>query len=182
MASVIVDTLPVTSAASSSLPEGSISRDSEERSTAGNSSGLERQTIVNLLGKRKRAMMKHCTLAPAVQEVPDPDGPSCTFCHVSLRNLADIFKGMSHSGSALKKRKLHPPKKRRSIDAYRDISAQNTWLLATVFDDKGNYKYCNECIVYYLGVGKQRLARLRQTKIEKNLNPIVQMSKTDETY
>ena len=61
-------------------------------------------------------MMKYCTVASAVEEEPEPGGPSCTFCHVSLRNLAEIFKGMTHSGSALKKRKRNPPKTRRSID------------------------------------------------------------------
>ena len=99
-------------------------------------------------------MMKHAVVDSVQEESPDPDGPSCQFCHVTLRTLAATFKGMRHSGSALKKRKLNPPKTRRSIDAYRDVSAQNAWLLSTVFDDKGNYNYCNDCIVHYLSVRK----------------------------
>ena len=124
-------------------------------------------------------MMKHAVVDAFQEESPDPDGPSCQFCHVTLRTLAATFKGMRHSGSALKKRKLNPPKTRRSIDAYRDVSAQNAWLLSTVFDDKGNYNYCNDCIVHYLSVGKQRLARLSQIKIEKNQKPVIEMTKQD---
>ena len=55
------------------------------------------------------------------------------------------------------------------------ISAQNAWLLATVFDDKGNYNYCSECI----GAGKQRLARLRKVKVQRSLVPIVQIDKKE---
>ena len=133
-----------------------------------------------LLGKRKRPLMKHCAVAPALEEpVSDPNAPTCRVCHVSLRVLADTFKGMRHTGSALKKRKSNPPKKRRSIDSYRDLSAQNAWLLANVYNANGNYIFCQECVVHYLGVGKQRLSRLRKVKIAVNTLPTVHMMKEE---
>ena len=116
-------------------------------------------------------MMKDYVVAPAIEEpAPGTDAPKCGVCHVSLREVADNFKSMKHSGSALKKRKLHPPKK------YRDVSAQNAWLLSNVYDVRGNYIFCQECIRYYLGVGKQRLSRLPCVKVTSQM-PTVPMTK-----
>lgn len=154
---------------------------SEGLSTHTQSSRSERQASVKnnyFLGKRKRPILKYAAMTNAVEEqAPDPDGPSCNFCHVTLCNFAQVFNSFTHTGSALKKRKIHPPKTRRSVDSYRDMSSQNAWLLATIFDDKGNYNYCNRCVVHYLGVGKQRLASLRQTKIARAQSPFVMMTK-----
>ncbi len=83
--------------------------------------------------------MKHCAVTLAMEEpVSDHNTPVCKVCHVNLKEFADTFKGMRHMGSALKKRKLNPPRKRRSIDSHdRNLSAKNAWLLANfvVFDD-----------------------------------------------
>ena len=90
-----------------------------EVSVGSQSSQHSRQLSIKqnyLLGKRKRPLMKDSVVVPAIEELaPCPNAPACRVCHVSLGELADTFK---HTGSALKKRKLHPPKKRISMDSY----------------------------------------------------------------
>ena len=124
--------------------------------------------ILAIVTRRPPPLQKNRRLARETsrmeESAADPNAPSCKVCHVSLRESADYFKSMKRTGSALKKRKLNPPKKRKSIDAYRNVTAQNAWLLSNVYDSRGNYIFCQECIRYYLGVGKQRMSRLRQIK------------------
>ncbi len=87
--------------------------------------------------------------------------------------------GNQLTGSSLKKRKLNPPKKRGSIDAYRNMTAQNAWLLSNVYDSRGNYIFCQECVKYYLGIGKQRMSRLRRIKASRSQMPTISMTKRE---
>ncbi len=44
--------------------------------------------------------MKYAAVTNAVEEqAPDPDGPSCNFCHVTLCNFAQVFNSFTHTGS-----------------------------------------------------------------------------------
>ena len=89
---------------------------------------------------------------------------------------------MVHQGTELKKRKtINPTPKRPESEFthYRDITRQNEWLRANMFDSMGNYLYCYNCIRASLGVSKDRLTRQRRIKREESKNPVVQMSKSE---
>ncbi len=82
--------------------------------------------------------MKHCAVTLAIEKpVSDHNTPVCKVYHVNLKEFADTFKGMRHTGSALKKRKLNPLGREEVLTHDRNLSAQNAWLLANfvVFDD-----------------------------------------------
>ncbi len=83
-------------------------------------------------------------------------------------------------GSFLKKRKkINPVPKRPESEFthYRDVTRQNEWLLANVFDSLGNYLYCHNCIRSSFGISKDRLARQRKIKRQESKQPVVQMTK-----
>ena len=93
-----------------------------------------------------------------------------------------MFKGIVHQGTELKKRKkINPTPKRPEVDLthYRDITGQNEWIRANMFDSLGNYLYCYNCIISSLGISKDRLTHQRKIKREESQHPIVQMSKSD---
>jgi hypothetical protein len=57
--------------------------------------------------------------------------------------------------------------------------AQNQWIRESLFDGHGNYMYCYECILAYIDVGIQRLARQRKIKQELSQHTIVMKSKSE---
>jgi len=74
-----------------------------------------------------------------------------------------MFKGLIHQGTELNKRKrINPSPKRPEAELthYRDITGQNEWLRANMFDSLGNYLYYYNCIISSFGISKDRLTRL----------------------
>ena len=70
-------------------------------------------------------------------------------CYPILSRYTTVFKEMVHQGTELKKRKKINPTPKRPEDEfthYRDITRQNQWLRANVFDGVENYMYCFNCI------------------------------------
>lgn len=89
---------------------------------------------------------------------------------------------MVHTGTELKKRKkINPTPKHLESEFthYRDVTGQNEWLRANVFDSLGNYLYCYNCIKTSLGISKDRLTRQCNIKRRESKQPIVQMTKSD---
>ena len=79
--------------------------------------------------------------------------------------LSHHIKGMVHTASELKRRKrLNPNPKRTGAVQYRDLSRQNNWLKANVFDSMGNYLYCSACIWTAFCLSTSRLTHLRLVK------------------
>lgn len=106
----------------------------------------------------------------------------CPQCFPVLSRYATTFKEMVHTGTELKKRKkINPtPKHPESeLTHYRDVTGQNEWLRANVFDSLGNYLYCFNCIKSSLGISKDRLTHQHNIKHLESKQPIVQMTKSD---
>lgn len=73
-------------------------------------------------------------------------GGICSKCYPVLSRWQDPFKRLIHQGSERKKPKnRYPSPKRKDIGPYRDLKAQNSWLINNVFDSLGNYLYCCHC-------------------------------------
>lgn len=107
---------------------------------------------------------------------------ACPQCSPILSRYSAMFKGLVHQGTELKKRKKINPAPKRSEDElthYRDITGQNEWLRANMFDSLGNYLYCYNCLISSFGISKERLTRQQKIKREEVQHPIVQMSKSD---
>ena len=75
----------------------------------------------------------------------------CAKCRPILSRYSDIFKGLIHQGSELKKRKhLNPHPKRPDTTHYRDLNRQNDWIRENIFNPMGNYLFCCACILLCL--------------------------------
>ena len=98
----------------------------------------------------------------------------CSSC-VTLLDLRDIYRGLVHSGQALRKRRAIYPKPGDAT--YQDIMKQNKFLMKTVFDGTGNYIYHRNCVRGAFGVGAQRLARLRKAVQVQTSEPIEYVAK-----
>ncbi len=152
-----------------------------------------RELRANYLSGRGRMSYIHGpTLNSSLEEdEPQPGqngaGPSgassrgvCVKCRPILSRYSDIFKGLVHQGSELKKKKhLNPHPKRPEMTHYRDVKRQNDWLREHVFDPMGNYLYCCPCIRASFGVSGQRLARQRNIKRKQSQEPLRDMSKAE---
>ena len=57
--------------------------------------------------------------------------------------------------------------------------AQNEWIRESLLDGHGNYLYCHDCIVAYIDVGTQRLARQRKIVQDRHQHTIVTKTKAD---
>ena len=99
--------------------------------------------------------------APRAKRKP---GKGACGCRTVLAAHKASFDAMQVSSKTLKKRQRYKPAS--DTRQYRDMNAQNNWLLANVFDSVGNYLYCMTCIVDVLGVNNKRLTRLRKMKTE----------------
>ena len=98
----------------------------------------------------------------------------CSSC-ASLLDLRDIYRGLVHSGQALRKRRAIYPKPGEAT--YQDIKKQNKFLMKTVFDGTGNYIYHRNCVHGAFSVGAQRLARLRKAVDVQTSEPIEYVAK-----
>ena len=59
--------------------------------------------------------------------------------------------------------------------------AQNQWIRENLLDGYGNYAFCQQCILAFLDVSKERLQRQREIKRRQNQQPIVTMTKKKVT-
>lgn len=98
----------------------------------------------------------------------------CADCS-SLTDFRDIFQSFVSSGSNLKKRMKAYSKPRGSV--YRNVKEQNSFLLKTVFDAKGNYIYHRDCIRNAFDIGTARLARIRKVVQQQSSQPFLQVEK-----
>ena len=73
----------------------------------------------------------------------------CDVCAPALKQIKETFKVLKHQGTELKKRSNRlPHPKRPDWEHYQNLTAQNEWLRANIFDTMGNYLYCHRCIAY----------------------------------
>ena len=89
---------------------------------------------------------------------------------------------MINQGIELKKRKKSNPLPKcpeSEITHYRNVTRQNEWLRANIFDSVGNYLYCFTCIISSLGISKDRLTHQRNLKRHECQHPIVQSVKSE---
>ncbi len=141
----------------------------------------------NFLDGRARGSHTHSSslrrsLDEATSSSADVSPGVCPQCYPVLSRYTTTFKEMVHSGTELKKRKKVNPSPRRSesdLTHYRDITGQNEWIRANLFDSIGNYLYCYNCIRASLGVSKDRLSRQRSIKRQQSHEPIVEMTKSE---
>ena len=95
----------------------------------------------NYLAGRARKSYRHGpTLNSSFEEQPSPSETAsarralsstgcCAKCRPILSRYSEIFKGLTHRGSELKKRKrLNPDPKRPDTTHYRDLNRQNEWI------------------------------------------------------
>lgn len=101
-------------------------------------------------------------------------GGVCSRCLPVLSHYKEMFQGLIHQGSELKKRRLMSPDR----EVHVDVKHQNEWLLNNVFDPLGNYLYCAACVCKMFGISGRRLARQRNVKRKLSSDPIVHMTKT----
>jgi len=99
---------------------------------------------------------------------------SCT-CQKTLGQFAEMFKSMFRND--LKLNSKVSPDKPNTTKKHRNITLQNKWLLENIFDSHGNYIYCFSCIKEILGVGGDRLRRLRKIKRNQVNRPVIQLRK-----
>ena len=117
-------------------------------------------------------------------QVPLTEGGDgvCLQCSPVLSRYATTFKEMVHTGTELKKRKkINPTPKRpeSELTHYREITKQNEWLRANMFDSLGKYLYCFNCIKSSFGIARARLSHQRSIKRLESKEPVVEMTKQD---
>ena len=116
----------------------------------------------------------------ANSSAPGASSSVCAKCRPILSRYSDIFKGLIHQGSELKKRKrLNPHPKLPDTTHYCDLNRQNDWIRENLFDPMGNHLYCSPCICSSLGVSRQRLARQRAIKRKQSQEPLRDMTKAE---
>lgn len=134
-----------------------------------------------LQGKARRPYSRTPDLDRSLTEASGSSGAAsgvCTRCTPILSRYVEVFQGLVHQGTQLRKRKhVNPYPKRTNAIPYRDLKRQNEWLVTNVFDSMGNYLFCQPCIVAAFGTSRQRLARLRNVKREMSQHPVVDMTK-----
>jgi len=100
-------------------------------------------------------------------------------CRPILSRYSEIFKGLTHRGSELKKRKrLNPHPKRPDTTHNHDLNRQNEWIRENLFDSMGNYLYCS-CIRTTFGISRLRLAHQRAVKRKQSEEPLREMTKVE---
>ena len=146
----------------------------------------EHQLQCYLSGEARRPHTHTRTLRSSLEDASSTATTStastaiCAQCKPVLSRYIEVFKGMVHQGSELKKRKTANPHPRRpNMVHYRDIKSQNDWLRENMFDTLGNYLYCCSCICAALGVCKARLTRQRNVKRLQSQKPIIHMTKEE---
>ena len=106
-------------------------------------------------------------------------GP-CTSCKPALEKLQPVFDSFVRSDHELRHSKMVLPEpKKPDKTHYRNLVAHNEWIRSNLFDDLGNYRYCQSCITEVYGIGSQRLAHQRSVIRKQGLIPLVSMTKSD---
>ena len=97
--------------------------------------------------------------------VDDLSSESFCTCKENLGKFSEKFKNLLH------------PSKASDQTKSKNFKQQNKWLLENIFDSHGNYLYCFACIKKILGVGGDRLNRLREIKRQQVNMPIIRIPK-----
>lgn len=144
----------------------------------------ESQRLNYLEGRARRPYRRSAALNSSLTEESSASATRlagvCNECYPILSWYADTFRGLTHQGSDLIRRKsIHPNPKRTDFTHYRDVKKQTDWLRQNVFDSMGNYLYCGVCVRSALGIGRQRIARQCQIKRLQSQQPLSQLTKTD---
>ncbi|MCP4337027.1 MAG: hypothetical protein GY679_04250, partial [Mycoplasma sp.] len=100
---------------------------------------------------------------------------ACT-CQETLGQFSEMFKNMFRNNLKLNSQ-ASPGKPKAEAKKHRNINQQNKWLLENIFDSYGNYIYCLSCIKKILGVGGDRLSRLRKIRRSQVDKPVIQLRK-----
>ena len=91
-----------------------------------------------LQGKARRPYSRTPDLDRSLTEASGSSGAAsgvCTRCTPILSRYVEVFQGLVHQGTQLRKRKhVNPYPKRTNAIPYRDFERQNEWLVANVFD------------------------------------------------
>ena len=137
-------------------------------------------------GKARKPYCHSPTLVDSLESVQDSDDGSddgsdvCSSCLPVLTKYKDVFQGLTHHGSKLKRCKTINPHPRLPDRAhYRDVVKQNDWIRENVFDGMGNFLFCARCIRFTFRISSQRLSRQREVKRQLMQHPIVDMEKRD---
>lgn len=142
----------------------------------------------NYLGGNARRPYSHSpTLTDSlVHDSPDSeDDPTasdgvCSRCLPVLSRYKDVFEGLTHHGTKLKRVKgINPHPKLPERAHYRDLVGQNDWLREDLFDGLGNYLFCVRCICSTFKISRQRLSRQRNVKRQQLQHPVVKMRKSE---
>ena len=107
-----------------------------------------------------------------IEESEGKNISSLCSCQETLGQFADMFKNMFRNDLTLNNQ-ASPNTPKSKSKKHRNINQQNTWLLEHIFDSYGNYIYCLSCIKKILGVGGDRLSRLRRIRRQQVNTPVI---------
>jgi len=114
------------------------------------------------------------------EESEGKDISSLCTCQETLGQFADMFKNMFRNDLKLNNQ-ASPDKPKPKTKKHRNINQQNKWLLENIFDSYGNYFYCLSCIKKILGVGGDRLSRLRKIRRQQVNTTLILIRKDQVT-
>jgi len=58
------------------------------------------------------------------------------------------------------------------------MTAEKAWIRNDLFDAHGNYRYCHYCILAYISVHSEVLAKQRKIKQQQAQEPVREMKKS----
>lgn len=139
-----------------------------------------------LAGKARRPYIHTPSLATSFENSEDSSDEEvttddvCCRCLPVLSRYKDVFQGLTHHGTKLKKAKsINPDPKLPERAHYRDLVRQNDWIRENLFDGLGNFLFCAKCIRSAFKISQQRLCRQREMKRQFVQHPIVKMRKSE---
>lgn len=104
----------------------------------------------------------------------------CSACPCHLQKLAKVFNDIGRHGKERSKRaRGYPVPKKANRRKYRNMTAENAWIRENLFDAHGNYRYCHYCILAYINVHSERLAKQRKIKQQQAQEPVREMKKAE---
>ncbi len=112
----------------------------------------------------------------SLEESEEKNISSLCTCQETLGQFADMFKNMFRNDLKLNNQ-ASPDKPKPKHRKHRNITQQNKWLLENIFDSYGNYIYCLSCIKKILGIGGDRLSRLRKIRRLQVNTPVILLRK-----
>ena len=117
---------------------------------------------------------------PCEEPLPKRRRGECSACHYHLQKLGKAFNDIGRHGKERSKRcKGYPDPKKSNTRKYRNVRAENAWIRENLFDAHGNYRYCHYCILAYINVHSERLAKQRKIKQKQAQEPVREMKKVD---